>query len=177
MLQSENNFIVVNDLAFDWLKPKVVMTNSETVRSSVLEERRKKFRSMTGSQQRRLSNLLMALNHGDFSFSSAYHGSLFALTAFTLPIPPHPNLLPYHPTPPPRCQTPCTPATCRCCHARCCSRRRVCAAVQSFGHILLRRRLCVLFLLPSCAGGALNTLPMLQALSHFISCPHVKLFI
>lgn len=168
---------MVNDLAFDWLKPKVVMTNSETVRSSVLEERRKKFRSMTGSQQRRLSNLLMALNHGDFSFSSAYHGSLFALTAFTLPIPPHPNLLPYHPTPPPRCQTPCTPATCRCCHARCCSRRRVCAAVQSFGHILLRRRLCVLFLLPSCAGGALNTLPMLQALSHFISCPHVKLFI
>jgi hypothetical protein len=98
LLQSENNFIVVNDLAFDWLKPKVVMTNSETVRSSVLEERRKKFRSMTGSQQQRLSNLLMALNHGDFSFSSAYHGSLFALTAFTLPIPPTPTSC--HTTPP-----------------------------------------------------------------------------
>ncbi len=88
MLQSENNFIVINDLAFDWLKPKVVMTNTETVRSSVLEERRKKLRSMTGSQQRRLSNLLMALNHGDFSFSSAYHGSLF-----TPPHPPLPNSL------------------------------------------------------------------------------------
>jgi hypothetical protein len=98
LLLSENNFFLVKDLAFDWLKPKVVMTNSETVRISVLEERRKKLRSVTGLQQRRLSNLLMALNRGDLSFSSAYHGSLFALTAFTLAIPPTPTSC--HTTPP-----------------------------------------------------------------------------
>ena len=88
-----------------------------------------------------------------------------SITVITLWYGGSPPLVP-HPTPP--CQTPCSPATCRCCHAHCCSRRRVCAAVQSSGHFLLGRRLCVLFFLSSCAGGALNTLSMLQALSHFI---------
>lgn len=146
---------MVTDIAFDWLKPKVVMTNTCSVSASVLDERRKKFRSTSEPQQRRLSNLLIALHHGDFSFSRARPPS-----------------------------NPLTMSCIRANSARVssfafgkkwvltlrCSGRRACAAVQAHCHVLLRCWLCVLLLLPSCTCGDLNRLPNPKVHSRFTSC-------
>lgn len=71
LLQSENKLVLVDDIAHDWLNPKLVMSNICSVRPSVLETRSTVMSSMTDAHRIRLSNLLSALKGGDFSFKCA----------------------------------------------------------------------------------------------------------
>jgi len=71
LLQSENNQVLVQDIAFDWLNPKLVMTNMWSVHPSILQRRSKIMSSLTESQRQRLGHMLISLNSGDYSFSRA----------------------------------------------------------------------------------------------------------
>jgi hypothetical protein len=71
LLQSENKLVLADDIARDWLNPQLVMSNTCSVRPSVLERRTTVMSSMTDAHRIRLSNMLSSLKGGDFSFKCA----------------------------------------------------------------------------------------------------------
>ena len=136
LLQSENNQVLVQDIALDWLNPMVVMANRYNVPPSLLEQRSKVMRSMTELQRQRLSNMLIALNSGLYSFSSTnaqtiYLECILALLPSSLPV----RLL-------------CCRSVC-CRDSDCSSRRCFCAGISAYHLILFHHRLRVLFHIPS----------------------------
>ena len=70
LLQSENKIYLVDDIEFDWLNPKKVLTNTYNVNPRLTEVKLAIVRAMTESERQRLSTALLALTSGDFSFQS-----------------------------------------------------------------------------------------------------------
>jgi hypothetical protein len=77
---------MAKEVSLDWMKPKLVMTNIDSVQPSVLEWRLKIMSSITESQRQRLSNMLIALKCGELSFSRASAQALTIIASSLRPI-------------------------------------------------------------------------------------------